>query len=349
MEKEPCRPPGHWGGRFLLSAAGLSVACLVFEMACRIFRLNEDGERQLNNPYYFIERIGDDKFPMPYQSCAERVPLRYDHHDYYARTDGLIRFHTNQFGARWIQPRFQPPRKVNVLVLGDSFTYGHGLRYEDAFIFRLQGRMEESSQSVCFFNFARRGADAREVLAIYKRFKETVPHDAVLYGLHINDLLNFTTIYIEANPLSIPWIVERSKGYDFIARRIHKTLLRRNRIRRITDPALLKGSYFESELKALVTLNGLVRESGIRLEVVMLPLMVDMNKGTFRPLYDGIRKTLADCAIPCIDLTECLNGYSDRDVWILPFDQHPDHKANQVFADSLFSKYRRGEFLRRSL
>jgi len=319
--------------------ASSSLCFLLLEVAFRLLSWAGDDEYQTNNPYYYIERIGDAPPFAPYSSYAERVPLRFDHHSYYARTNGIVSFHSNQFGARWVAPVDQPLEASSILVLGDSFTYGHGLHYEDTFVFGLQKRFEKESVRISLFNFAKRGADAEEVLTIYRRFKDTVPHVAVLYGLHINDLVRFTTSHVITNPLAVSWLTERSRAFAFIVNRVHRLLIRRYRIKQLTDPSLFAEAHFLSKLQALVSLNEEAHSHGVRLYVAVLPILVDLNKDTFRPLYDGIRNALADHQIPYFDLTESLSGFADREVWILPFDQHPNHEANKVFADRLFDEF----------
>jgi len=331
----------NWAINLSLLLASFGLCFLILEVVCRIFPGAEYNEYQLNNPYYYIESIGNVELYSPYSTYKERVPLQFDHHFYYAPTDGIVCFYSNQFGARWIEPVDQPLEASSVLVLGDSFTYGHGLRYEDTFVYRLQRKLEEGSNRISFLNFAKRGADAEEILNIYRQFKDTVPHHAVLYGLHINDLVSFATSYIITNPLAVPWIVERSKGFDFIAKRIDKLLIKSYRIKQLTDPSLFEEPNFIAELNALVMLNEAANNNGARLYVVVLPILVDLKKDTFHPLYDGIRKALDDHEIHYFDLTESLNGFEDREVWVLPFDQHPNQKANKVFADKLFEEFQR--------
>jgi len=118
----------------LLCMASFSFCFILLEIACRILPWADCNELQINNPYHYIETIGRRQHHIPYHSYQERVPLRFDFHSYYAATDGIICFHSNQFGARWITPNDQVLEANNILVLGDSFAYGHGLHYEDSFI-----------------------------------------------------------------------------------------------------------------------------------------------------------------------------------------------------------------------
>jgi hypothetical protein len=331
----------NWLINLSLVCTSLAFCFAILEIACRIIPWAEYDQCQLNNPYHYVERIGEIKYFSPYTTYQERVPLKFDVSSYYAATQGLVSFYTNQYGARWIEPADQQLKAADILVVGDSFTYGHGLRYEDTFIYLLEQKLQDKSQAVSLLNFSKRGIDAEEVLSIYRRLKDTIPHDAVLYGLHINDLIKFPTSYIISNPMCIPWLVERSKGFDFIAKKIYKYSIRKYRIKQLLDPELFTEHHFDKKLQALVTLNETVKSKGMRLTVVLLPILVDLQQHTFRPLYDGIKKSLDRAQIDYIDLTECLDNFNDSDVWVLPFDQHPNKIANKVFADTLYTQFQK--------
>jgi hypothetical protein len=44
-----------------------------------------------------------------------------------------------------------------------------------------------------------------------------------------------------------------------------------------------------------------------------------------------------------VDLTDSLDGGSDSAYWILPFDQHPNERANAAFARRLTDALRRAD------
>ena len=199
--------------------------------------------------------------------------------------------------------------------------------------------MEQASYPVSFLNFAKRGAHSMKCFEIYTQFKETIPHDAVLYGLHINDLVKFPTSYFAANPIAIPWIVKWSKALDFIAKRINAYVIRKYRINRLRSAAIFDEQYFLDNMNSMVNLKKAANENGVQLYIVVLPILFDLKKHTLQPLYDGLKNRLDNNNFEYFDLTESLNHYNDKDVWILPFDQHPNQKANEVFSDRLFIEF----------
>jgi hypothetical protein len=335
------KKPPEWMINVLVSFASLGLCFFLLEIGCRVFHWTEHDELRINDPYYYIKTIGQRRHHIPYYTYRERVPLKFDTRSYYAQTNGIVCFHSNQSGARWVEPRNQDAGETVVLMLGDSFTYGHGLHYEDTFAYRLQTKLEESGHRISFLNFAKRGSNSREVLDTYMQFEGSIHHDAVLYGLHINDLVSFSTSDAITNLLAVPWLVKRSRGFEFMVERIEKHWFRKFKIGRIASSSRFTMRYFTDNMDAVVMLHEAAKKNGIPLCVVVLPLLLDLQKDTFSSLYAGIRKRLEDHSVECFNLTGCLKGYDDEDVWILPFDQHPNEEANAVFSAELFDRFRR--------
>jgi hypothetical protein len=331
----------EWVINPLLCFASLGFCFFILEIGCRVFPMTDYDELRINDPYYYIETIGQVRHHIPYYTYREQVPLRFDTRFYYAQKNGIVCFHSNQFGARWVEPKHQNVGESIVLLLGDSFVYGHGLHYEDTFVYRLQRNLEERGHRISLLNFAKRGSDSREVLDTYMQFEGSIHHDAVLYGLHINDLVNFSTSSAITNLLAVPWLVKRSRGFEFMVEGIENHWFRKYKIGRMTSSSRFAKHYFADNMNAVVMLHEAANENGVPLYIVVFPILLDLRKGTFSSLYAGIRERLEDRGLEYFDLTGCLKGYDDEDVWILPFDQHPNEEANAVFSAELFDRFRR--------
>lgn len=282
----------NWMINLSLVLANFIFCFLLLEIACRVFPWADSHELQMNNPYYYIEKIGQRKPHIPYYSYKERVPLEFDHQSYYAPTDGIVCFHSNQFGAGWTEPEDQVLKTIKILVLVDSFTCYHGLHYEHTFVYQLEKKLEQESYSVSSLNFAKRCAHSMKCLEIYSQLKDTIPHDAALYGLHINDLVKFHTSYFAANPIAIFWIVKWSKRLDFIAKRINTYIIKKYRINRLRSTAIFEEQYFLDNMNSLVNLKKAANENGARLYIVLFPILLDLKKQTLQPLYKGLKVIL---------------------------------------------------------
>jgi len=318
--------------RLLLVLAGCAVPLLGLELA---LRLRPVTDLPLNNPYQFTTLIGARQFRVPFHSYRELYPLAYDHDDYYRRSAGAIDYHFDQTGGRWTEPRPRDLRGRVGIVVGDSFTLGFGLRYEDTYVFQVERALRARGDDRRLVNFAEPGADARTSLRNYLAVRDGLPHDLVLYGLHLNDLIGFPTSYIATESVSAARDQWPSRLAAFVARTIEQRRERSERIRHLTDPAQVELPFFRDNLRAIESMQRACTDTGTRFIVVLLPLLVDLRAGTFEPVYAAIRQALARRGIPYIDLTGTLDGGVDASYWILPFDQHPNERANAAFAGRL--------------
>ena len=88
-------------------------------------------------------------------------------------------------------------------------------------------------------------------------------------------------------------------------------------------------------MAAIEELDAEVRAAGKAFYVVLLPVLIDLQRESFRPIYVGIAARLAERGIEVLDATGSVRGLRDSDLWVLPVDQHPNEIANALFAERL--------------
>jgi hypothetical protein len=300
-------------------------------------RLVPPTDTQTNNEYKYRIRTGEKKFLVPYHSWHEKYPVKFDVRRYYEKSNYTVDYHFNQFGARWIEDRDQPLVGTVFFVLGDSFSYGSGLQYEDTYIYKTQDLLAKMGTPYTFLNFAQSGADVLAGLGIYRSLPDSISHDAIVYGLHLNDLIRFDTSFVSKNQALGLSIVKQSKFLEFISKKLNSSFGRYLKIKYLTSPEVFQKEKFKQNMRALVQLDAIARRRNIRFYVTILPVLIDVKKKTFTPVYLEIERILQEKGIKHIDLTGSLEAYEDRELWILPVDQHPNEIANEVFARSLAS------------
>ncbi len=334
--------------KIVLALASLLLTLFALEICLRIF---PDPDFQTNDAYQYTRKIGKLAFQQPFHSMKELYPVRFDTRHYYEKSGGIIHYNFDQFGARWLQSQSRDSRGYNVFVLGDSFTLGFGLRYEDTYIYRLQDQLRKQELPINFWNFAEPGAESRKCLSIYKKCSGRVEHRLILYGLHLNDLISFPTSHVITLNVSKKWwfLAERSKLIHFLAKKKSTYLDRKRRIRKLTSSEVFETEYFQSNLEAIVELQKEARNHGRELRIVLLPILVDLEKDTFRTVYQTIMTKFNERGIQYYDLTAALPPQKDSVYWILPFDQHPNEKANAIFANKLVSLLLQDATIQRSV
>ncbi len=299
------------------------------------FRIYPSQDVQTNNEYAYREVLGEWKFLTPYHTVAIKFEEDIDHHGYYKANDYTIWFSYNQYGSRWIAASEQPLEGTAVLLLGDSFTYGSGIRCEDTYAYRLQEKLRAAGETITILNFGKSGANAKTCLENYNTVKDRADHDIVLYALHLNDLIVFDTSYILRNQ-ALDWPGARdSKFIEFILKRLNNYVGRQFKIKKLTSPEIYQAKYYHKNMAAIVDLKNQVQSGEKVFRVALLPIYIDLKKDTFRPVYNTIKEDLEAKGIVVFDLTEGYRSYSDQSMWIMPVDQHPNEKANAIIAEDL--------------
>lgn len=315
--------------RIGLVAAGVGVAALGIEVGLRWWAPTYPP---LNDPYQFTRLVGERRHGVPAHSYREIYPLQFDGDGYYGRSDGAVDYHFDQLGGRWIDAAPRDLQGFVALAVGDSFTLGFGLRYEDAYPYRLEQALQAQGRDRHVVNLAQPGADTRRALAIYLAARDRQPHDLLLYGLHLNDFIAFPTSAVAMSGWRSGGGGSRLLG--FVRRTLAQRAERRAMIAELTDPRQVDRPQFRDNLAAVEALRHAAAARGVRFAVVLLPILVDLRAGTFEPVYAEIRQALAERGIEVIDLSRSVDG-RDSDYWILPFDQHPNARANAAFAERL--------------
>lgn len=314
--------------RVSLVLGSVAIALVTLEAALRIFPLDE---LQMNDPAKYTKLEGIAFFGEPHGTYREIYPLRLDARSYYKSSNGVIEYSTDQLGARWLD---SGKRKLNpnlAVLIGDSYTYGFGLRYADSFGHRLELKFPQWS----FVNFAGPGTDARRALAVYKSKGAALPHKMLIYGLHLNDLIEFPTSYVIAGQGLDLFLSRHSMLGNILMRRWDNHFGRRKRIQEINSAEAQARPFFTENFKAILGMRELAKARGIPFYVVILPVLVDLDQGPFAETFSRISGLLKDSGIQTADLTESLAGYRDQELWITPYDQHPNELANSVFAEKL--------------
>ena len=323
----------------LRSNLAIALVSLLFALAALEiwFRLHPVTDVQTNNEYFYRTRSGEVTFGAPLRSWSERIDPDLDVRGYYAKTDYRVEYDFDQYGARWLEAAAREPHGRAVVVLGDSFTYGSGLRYADSWVHQLERRLDAGGDPTALYDFAESGADSRRCLEIYEAVAPRLPHDEVLYGLHLNDLVSFGTSNVIRNEMLGTPFDRYSRLVEFVLHRLNASIGRRLKLAYLTSPGVFDRGRFRKNFPAIEKLRRAAADRGARLRIVLLPVLIDLEREGFRPVYDELSRRLTAEGIPVLDVTDSVLGRRESDLWILPVDQHPNEVASALFAERLYA------------
>lgn len=313
------------GKNAVVSLVSLVAALFCLEVWLRVF---PHRDLQTNDPYRYVLSDGNLSSGFRLGSRREIYPLQYDFRGYYHPSFGVVEYHNDGFGGRWLRSEERSLKAHVGIAVGDSYTYGFGLRYEDSFVFQLSQMLPGWD----FVNLAKPAANAADALRQYQERQSEIPHQVLLYGLHLNDLIEFPASYLVVNAALGSFPARHSALIDFLLRKWDATVGRQVRIREITSKETLSRAFFRYNFDAILQMRDLCRARGCSFYVAMLPLLVDLQHEPFAPVFEEVRRRLTASGVTVINLTGTVRGREDKDLWITPFDQHPNEIANRLFA-----------------
>lgn len=258
--------------------------------------------------------------------------------------------------SRMTEPDFRAPGfalekkegAFRILVVGDSFAWGDGVHYEDAFPNRLDVRLNAVAHGDQFevINWSRPGWNTvRQVRSLESRLDELNP-DLLILGFVLNDPEPADRKELERmlQPVEsrLPglgpstWLFDNSRLYALIWTRLESSRMRRELSSFYRS--LYVGEHWEACQRALKRMRNLARRQGIPMVLVIFPVFDSPMDQRYRytDLHKKIREEGELLKMQVLDL---LGSYSGMDVGrlaVVPISNaHPNEIAHRVAAENI--------------
>jgi len=235
--------------------------------------------------------------------------------------------------------REKPPGTYRIMMLGDSTTFGWGVRLEDTaakFLERkLNDHLPPGYDKVEVINTGVGNYDTVQEVTYYETIGRTYHPDLVVLVFFIND------------PEPVPvekksFLIDRSYLIAFATNRFDG-VLRHAGVR--PDWKKYYASLYDDDRpgfqackKALVSLADATRSDGAKLVVAILPELHQINGDTypFKVAHQKIKDVMTPEQVPVLDLIDGLKDHGEEPtLWVTPLDDHPNAKANNLISDQL--------------
>ena len=236
----------------------------------------------------------------------------------------------------------KPPGTYRIAALGDSFTFGNGLRPRERYSDLLNQWLPDQFEVL---NFGIPGANTPHHLETLTRAL-AAHSDFVLLQWFVND--------IEGNDLSgrprallllpVPamhqWLSAHSALYTVANLRWAEVQIAMGWVGSYADYLKARASDPNSadarrESALLHQIIDISRAHGIPLGIVLFP-DAGPELGHTYPFAFLHERVLAMCKeerVPCLDLRDAFAAVKDRrSLWVSPFDHHPSARANEIAA-----------------
>jgi hypothetical protein len=263
-------------------------------------------------------------------------------------TELLANRHENGRGYRDEERSLaKPPSTHRLLAIGDSFTWGVGVKFEDTYPHRLERdltlRRRESWEVV---NLSLRGMNTVEEAEKLAAEGLAYDPDLVLVGYVLNDSENETSAekrraeeWLERRrQVAAPRFWDHSALFRFVRLRIEATLENHRRLADYKDLYADGSPGWTASRQALRKMGGLCRERGIPLLVAIFPLFGNPldERYPFPDIHAKVGQAAREAGAQVVDLLPVYRGLR-WDLLVVDGydDEHPNEIAHRIAAGVL--------------
>jgi hypothetical protein len=260
----------------------------------------------------------------------------------YFGTEGILTYQINSLGARGPECVQQKGAgTLRIVCLGDSFTFGEGVKEADSYPSVLQSILAKKQPgTVEVINAGVQGYDTKDEAALFLMRYAAFKPDVVILGFVLNDASDSAETIRENQamrsdlPLSalghtwkIAEIIERRRA----ARRLQEEFFDTTR-RSFDSP---KWTMCKEILSGM---TGVARDDHFRFIVVIFPIFWQLDANyPFAAIHKQIVDACKSAGCECIDLLDIYRGHKAESLWVHPTDQHPNEIAHRMAAERIAS------------
>jgi lysophospholipase L1-like esterase len=270
------------------------------------------------------------------------------------RYDAIARGHPWAVESRFNALRFRDPEPepkrpgvLRVLVFGDSFAEGQGVKEADTLARRL-GRLLDVLAPRRFEvrNAGRRGLDFPELSEAFAAALAYQP-DVVVYALVLNDAVQPPEFRARQGFVN-DWILDRQRPPDaeeepgglrfagFVRSRLEAWRVGRATTRFYLDMWSDRNPGWRETQERMRMMQRILAARGARLVVAPWPLFVGLEDGySFLPAHEAIARFCLSAGIAHHELLAAFRGRRTAELWVHPVDHHPNEIAHRLAAESL--------------
>jgi hypothetical protein len=271
-------------------------------------------------------------------------------------TPYAVRIAYNSRGFR--EKEFAPkmPGKRRIVMIGDSFTYGHGLNNAYSYPRIIEKLLKEKcgDDSCEVLNLGGGGVGMEWVYnAVPEIIKELHP-DILIYGYFFNDpvegdsagnrqdvpgMSGQNRLKIERTMTYFPLgMRERTRPYllDTIRYLLKSIALTRETLKRYQE--INSPVKWEPTGKMMEAVNLSSAQGNCRFIVVLLPVIYKISESPLAGTHQYLDATLRQRGIEVIDCLPALSKFDDEDLFLHPRDRHPNALYHRTVAETIIEK-----------
>lgn len=264
-------------------------------------------------------------------------------------------YHQNPDGFRdRAYPRDKPADVRRILVLGDSFTFGSGVREDSAvFVERVERALNPDHglsgvREVQMLNAGVPGSVPTDWLETFGAMATAFQPDVVLVVFFLRDGTALTSIDHFFGPIRNSIGARNASSPLYQVSALYRAIRDVQDRHRVADDytSVMHQGYFGSEREtaawrkeraALETLFERAREQRMGTGLVVFPVLAGLgdDRYPFAEIVDLLVEFGAQQKVATHDLLGAFSGHYGPDLWVSAYDQHPNELGHEIAAEDM--------------
>lgn len=230
----------------------------------------------------------------------------------------------------------KPPGTYRILVLGNSITFGWGVKFNDIYSKLLEKKLNETSKGVKYevINTGVCNYQLQQELTFLKKEGLKYNPDLIIYGYFVNDARIIP---------KVPYAFLLRKFYFFSYLKSKIIAIKSNFNKKTKFDNFYKAFYEDGTLEKtkfdnnVSELKRFTKEKNISLVVVLIPDMHYLRDYPFENINNYVKEKFAE--VKAIDLLPYFDKQRDpKEYWVSFEDPHHNALAHKIIADVIYQE-----------
>lgn len=257
----------------------------------------------------------------------------------YFDSNNQIEYTINSDGFRDYQFGPKKPGIFRIVVIGDSYALGEGVKLEDCFSKVLEKKLREKNNNIEVYNLGVNGYDIRDELAILQNNLDLFKPDMVIWGYVLNDISRPAFGLWPAEMKKIKKaIFVKSTSYllKFIQHRLWKMYYSKQYVRFVLD-TYNNQEYWNDVTVLFRQALRTIQASDASMIVLVFPDLnaLSRKKYSFESIHNKLSKFLQAERVHFIDFSDVYKMYGPLKLRVHTIDAHPNEIGHRIVAEKI--------------
>jgi len=254
-----------------------------------------------------------------------------------------IEYITNSYGIRNKEITPDTSESPKILVLGDSFIWGHGLHEESLVTTKIENILKKEYPGTIVINTGICGYNTTDEYDQLVRLYPVYYPDHILLFFFTNDVISK-----QNNKQNISWqmkmkefLRKNSKFFAYLYYQYKSKIVTKYGV----NESLLPQEYFDlddskpgwMEFKSsFLKIKNYCKQNDIGFTFIIIPTLTTLNENyPYKELHNKVKEFVSKSDIPLIDLFPVFQPYDVEDLWIDPENTHWNDHATTLAAENV--------------